>query len=71
MIIERFDIVFAIIALNRFSATLQEFYLELALCIFGYLKKYKDCCIGIDFCPILVDSDLEEFKTDFLDKYKN
>ena len=60
-----FDVAFAITSLNQFSAAPRELHLQLALRVFGYLKKCKDCCIGIDLRPLHVDPDLEEFKADF------
>ena len=69
--IGRLDIAFAVSSLSRFSAAPREHHLELALFLFGYLKKNPNRRIVLDSRPLLVDDELRQdsFHPDFLDDY--
>ena len=65
------DICFAVSSLSRFSACPRELHLELALRLFGYLKRNMDFRIGIDssdidFTNFLVHQELRPY---FLKEY--
>ena len=67
----RLDIAFAVSSLSRFSAAPRAHHLELALHLFGYLKKHPNCRIVLDSRPLLVDESLRHssFHPDFLEEY--
>ncbi|KAI2513608.1 Reverse transcriptase (RNA-dependent DNA polymerase) [Fragilaria crotonensis] len=69
--IGRLDITFAVSSLSRFSASPRTHHLELALHLFGYLKKNPNRRIVIDSRPLLVDEELltDSFHPDFLEDY--
>jgi Reverse transcriptase (RNA-dependent DNA polymerase) len=69
--IGRLDIAFAVSSLSRFSAAPREYHLELALHLFGYLKKNPNRRIVLDSRPLIIDDDLrhDSFHPDFLDDY--
>jgi hypothetical protein len=70
--IGRLDIAFAVSSLSRFSASPREHHLELALHLFGYLKKNPNRRIVLDSRPLLVDDEdltTTSFHPDFLDDY--
>ena len=69
--IGRLDIAFAVLSLSRFSAAPCAHHLELALHLFGYLKKHPSHRIVLDSCPLLVDESLQHssFHPKFLEDY--
>ena len=69
--IGRLDTAFAVSSLSRFSAAPREYHLELALFLFGYLKKFQNRRIVLDSRPLKVDPDLrkDSFHPDFLEDY--
>ena len=69
--IGRLDIAFAVSSLSRFSAAPRVHHLELALHLFGYLKKYPSRRIVIDSRPLVIDDELrrDSFHPDFLEDY--
>ena len=69
--IGRLDIAFAVSSLSRFSAAPRTHHLELALHLFGYLKKHPNKRIVLDSRPLIVDDELkkESFHPDFLEDY--
>ncbi|KAI2489419.1 Reverse transcriptase (RNA-dependent DNA polymerase) [Fragilaria crotonensis] len=69
--IGRLDIAFAVSSLSRFAAAPREHHLELALFLFGYLKKNPNRRIVIDSRPLLIDEELrkDSFHPDFLEDY--
>ena len=69
--IGRLDIAFAVSSLSRFSSAPREHHLELALHVFGYLKKNPNRRIVLDSRPLLIDAELRKtsFHPDFLDDY--
>jgi hypothetical protein len=69
--IGRLDIAFAVSSLSRFSAAPRAHHLELALHLFGYLKKHPNRRIVLDSRPLLVDESLRHnsFHPDFLEDY--
>ena len=69
--IGRLDIAFAVSSLSRFSAAPRQHHLELALYMFGYLKKSLNRRIVLDSRPLLVDDTLrnDSFHPDFLEDY--
>ena len=69
--IGRLDIAFAVSSLNRFSSAPREYHLQLALHMFGYLKKNPNRRIVLDSRPMLVDEELRKtsFHPDFLKDY--
>ena len=69
--ISRLDISFAMLSLSRFSAAPCAGHLQLAIYMFGYLKKHPNRNLVIDSGPLIVP---EEFKSstfcpDFLEDY--
>ncbi|KAI2492903.1 Reverse transcriptase (RNA-dependent DNA polymerase) [Fragilaria crotonensis] len=70
--IGRLDIAFAVSSLSRFSASPRQQHLELALHLFGYLKKNPNRRIVLDSRPLLIDDELRtsSFHPDFLDDYR-
>ena len=69
--IGRLDIAFAVSSLSRFSSAPREHHLELALHLFGYLKKHPNRRIVLDSRPLLIDEELRKnsFHPDFLEDY--
>ena len=69
--IGRLDIAFAVSSLSRFSSAPREYHLQLALHMFGYLKKNPNRRIVLDSRPMLVDEELRKtsFHSDFLEDY--
>jgi hypothetical protein len=69
--IGRPDIAFTVSSLSRFSAAPREGHLELALHLFGFLKKFNNRRIVMDSRPLIVDPSLrkDSFHPDFLDDY--
>jgi hypothetical protein len=69
--IGRLDISFAVSSLSRFSANPRQGHLELAVYLFGYLKKYPNRRLVIDSRPLIVDEELRQtsFHPDFLEDY--
>jgi hypothetical protein len=69
--IGRLDIAFAVSSLSRLSAAPRQHNLELALHLFGYLKKNPNRRIVLDSRPLIMDDDLRcnSFHPDFLDDY--
>ena len=69
--IGRLDIAFAVSSLSRFSAAPRTYHLELAVHLFGYLKKNPNRRIVVDSRPLLVDDELksDSFHPDFLEDY--
>ena len=69
--IGRLDIAFAVSSLSRFSAAPRQQHLELALHLFGYLKKNPNRRIVLDSRPLIIDDGLrnDSFHPDFLDDY--
>jgi hypothetical protein len=70
--IGRLDIAFAVSSLSRFAAAPREHHLELALFLFGYLKKNPNRRIVIDSRPLLIDEEAlrkDSFHPDFLEDY--
>ena len=69
--IGRLDIAFAVLSLSRFSAAPRAHHLELALHLFGYLKKHPSRRIVLDSRPLLVDESLQHnsFHPKFLEDY--
>jgi hypothetical protein len=67
--IGRLDIAFAVLSLSRFLAAPRVHLLELALHLFGYLKKYPNRRIVVDSHPLKIDDDLrkDSFHPDFLE----
>ena len=67
----RLDIAFAVSSLSRFAAAPREHHLELALFLFGYLKKNPNRRIVLDSRPLLIDDELrkDSFHPDFLEDY--
>jgi hypothetical protein len=65
------DISFAVSSLSRFSAAPREGHLELAIYMFGYLKKFPNRRIVMDSRPLDVDEELKKdsFHPDFLEDY--
>ena len=69
--ISHLDISFAMSSLSRFSTAPHVGHLQLAIYMFGYLKKHPNCNLVIDSGPLIVP---EEFKSstfclDFLEDY--
>ena len=67
--IGRFDTCFAMSSLSRFGTCPREKHLELLLHVFGYIKKYKNKCVGIDSSPRTPPPDVQDFQPDFLADY--
>lgn len=69
--IGRLDISFAVSSLSRFSAAPRTHHLELALHLFGYLKKNPNRRLVLDSRPLLVEDSLltDSFHPDFLEDY--
>ena len=69
--IGRLDISFAVSSLSRFSAAPREGHLELAVHLFGFLKKHPNRQIVIDSRPLVVPEEFcqETFHPDFLEDY--
>ena len=65
------DISFAVSSLSRFSTAPCEGHLQLAIYMFGYLKKYPNCNLVIDSGSLLVPEELTSstFQRDFLEDY--
>ena len=69
-LIGRLDLGFAIASLSRFSANPRKRHLELALHIFGYLKRNKGRRILLTAEPLSIDHSLvKEFNPDFTSEY--
>ena len=71
--IGRLDISFAISSLSRFSAAPREGHLQMAIYMFGYLKKYLNRNLGIKLVSLLVPEEFTSstFQPDFLEDYPN
>jgi len=69
--IGRLDICYAVSSLSRFSSNPRSGHLELALHLFGYLKKYPARSVVLDSRPIVLDPEIvkESFHPDFLEDY--
>lgn len=69
--IGRLDIAFSTSSLSRFSTAPRLGHLELALYMFGYLKKFPNRRIVMDSRPLQIDSELlkDSFHPDFLEDY--
>ena len=69
--IGRLDISFAVSSLSRFSATAREGHLQLAIYMFGYLKKYPNRNLVIELGSLLVPEEFTSstFQPDFLEDY--
>lgn len=69
--IGRLDIAFAVSSLSRFSTCPRQGHLELALSLFGYLKRFPTRRIVIDSRPLILDPELRQssYHHDFLDDY--
>jgi hypothetical protein len=65
------DIAFAVSSLSHFSATPCCGHLELAVYLFGYLKKYPNRRLVLNSNSLLVDEELQQssFHPDFLQDY--
>ena len=65
------DISFAVSSLSRFSAAPRERHLQLAIYMFGYLKKRRNCNLVIDSGSLLVPEEFKSstFQPDFLEDY--
>jgi len=65
------DIAFAVSSLSQFSANPCEGHLNLAMHVFGYLKKHPNCCIVLNSAPLECDDAvlLSSFDPDFLKDY--
>ena len=65
------DISFAISSLSRFSAAPHEGPLQLAIYMFGYLKKHLNRNLVIDSASLLVPEEFKSFTfhPDFLEDY--
>ncbi len=65
------DVAFAVSSLSRFAAAPREHHSELALFLFGYLKKNPNRRIVLDSRPLLIDEELrkDSFHPDFLEDY--
>lgn len=70
----RLDINFATSSLSRFSVAPREGHYQLALHLFGYLKRHKNKRLLVDSRNIILDDDFitdATFHPDFLDEYKH
>ena len=71
--IGRLDISFAVSSLSRFCASPRAGHLELALYLFGYLKKFPDRRIVVSSDPLIISDKLvspsKKFVPDFLEDY--
>lgn len=69
--IGRLDISFAVSSLSRFSANPRQGHLELAIYLFGYLKKFPNRRIVLNSKPLVVSEELKNnsFHPDFLEDY--
>jgi len=70
----RFDVGFATASLSRFGAAPRQRHLELALHLFGYLKKYPNRCVEINcdpFAATKLASKMTPQKFDFSDDYRD
>ena len=69
--IGRLDICFAVSSLSRFSTCPREGHLQLAVRLFGYLKKYANRRIVVNSEPFEFDDDFRKnsFHPDFLEDY--
>jgi hypothetical protein len=70
--IGRLDISFAVSSLSRFSASPREHHMELALHLFGYLKKNPNRRIVLDSRPLIIENEdllKASFHPDFLEDY--
>ncbi len=70
--IGRPDLAFACSSLNRFGACPREKHLDMALHVFGYLKRFPDKRIAIDPRPLVYDREhnqYQDFAPDFLEDY--
>jgi hypothetical protein len=65
------DIAFAVSSLSHFSASPRRGHLELAVYLFGYLKKYPNQRFILNSNSLLVDEELQQssFHPDFLEDY--
>ena len=69
-LIGRLDIAFAVSSLSRFSANPRAGHLELALHMFGYIKKFKDKRLLLTSSPLRIDESLvERFEPDLSADY--
>ena len=71
MTIGRLDISFAVSSLSRFSAAPRVGHLQLAIYMFGYLKKHPNRNLVIDLGPLIVPEEFKAstFRPDFLEDY--
>ena len=69
--IGRLDISFAVLLLSRFFTAPHEGHLQLAIYMFGYLKKYPNCNLVIKSGSLLVPEEFTSstFQPDFLEDY--
>ena len=65
------DISFAVSSLSQFSTAPQEGHLQLAIYMFGYLKKHLNHNLVIDSGPLIVPEEFKSstFQLDFLEDY--
>ena len=65
------DISFAVSSLSRFSAAPREGHIQLAIYMFGYLKKHRNRNLVIDSGSLLVPEEFKSstFQPDFLEDY--
>lgn len=59
----RLDICYAVSSLSHFSVNPKESHLEMALHLFGYLKKNPNRGVLMDYRPLLLDSEYLKQKT--------
>lgn len=71
--IGRLDLSFAVSSLSRFSANPRQGHLELAIHLFGYLKKFPNRRIVLNSHPLVVSEELKgkSFVPDFLEDYRD
>jgi len=65
------DIAFAVSSLSQFSANPHEGHLNLAMHLFGYLKKHPNHCIVLNSAPLECDDAVltSSFDPNFLEDY--
>ena len=71
--IGRLDISFAVSSLSRFPAAPHTGHLQLAIYMFGYLKKHPNCNLVVDLGSLIVPEEFKSssFHPDFLEDYPN
>ena len=71
--IGRLDISFTVLSLSRFSTAPRAGHLQLAIYMFGYLKKHPNHNLVIDSGPLIVPEEFTSstFHPDFLEDYPN